>query len=132
MDYADIVWSDQQGLKSEMEQLQFYQNRFAKKIQGGNHSSTEAHRSFNWLPLAAPRFRHRCIMLQNVLNGNITEHFECFKTNLRHSHGYNIRGNKEWGIRTTYFKIMKDWVILPNHLKKLMPQSIFMNKLQFL
>ena len=33
-DYTDIVWGDQPGLKSEMEQLQAFQNRFAKKIDG--------------------------------------------------------------------------------------------------
>ena len=57
----DIVWGDQQGLKSEMDQLQSYQNRFAKKIQGVNQSSADALTLLNWLPLAAPRFRQRCI-----------------------------------------------------------------------
>lgn len=29
LDYADIIWGDQPGLKSEMEQLQAFQNKFA-------------------------------------------------------------------------------------------------------
>ena len=39
LDYADIVWGDQPGLKSEMEQLQGFQNKFAKKVLGKNVSS---------------------------------------------------------------------------------------------
>ena len=31
LDYADIVWGDEPGLKSEMEQLQGFQNKFGKK-----------------------------------------------------------------------------------------------------
>ena len=42
LDYADIVWGDQPGLKSEMEQLQGFQNKFAKKVLGKNVSSKEA------------------------------------------------------------------------------------------
>ena len=41
-DYADIVWGDQPGLESEMERLQAFQNRFAKKIDGSKQSSAEA------------------------------------------------------------------------------------------
>ena len=43
--YADVVWGDQVGVKSEMEQLQAFQNRFAKKIQGGKQSSYDALKS---------------------------------------------------------------------------------------
>ena len=53
LSHADMVWGDQQGLKSEMGQLQSHKNRFAKKIQGGNQSSADALKSLNWLPLAA-------------------------------------------------------------------------------
>ena len=41
-DYADIVWGDQPGLESEMERLQAFPNRFAKKIDGSKQSSAEA------------------------------------------------------------------------------------------
>ena len=46
---ADIVLGDQPGLKSEMEQLQVFQNRFAKKIDGSKQSSAEAMASSHWL-----------------------------------------------------------------------------------
>ena len=91
LDYADMVWGDQQGLKSEMDQLQSSQNRFAKKILGGDQSSADARKSLYSLALAARRFCHRCVMIQNSLTGNIPEHFECFRINLRQSHGYNTR-----------------------------------------
>ena len=42
LDYADAIWGDQPGLTSEMQQLQAFQNRFAKKIAGGKFSSAEA------------------------------------------------------------------------------------------
>ena len=42
LDYAVVVWGNQVGVKSEMEQLQAFQNRFAKKIQGGKQSSFDA------------------------------------------------------------------------------------------
>lgn len=51
LDYADIVWGDQPGLKSEMEQLQGFQNKFAKKVIGKNVSSKEAMKTLKWLPL---------------------------------------------------------------------------------
>jgi len=59
LDYADLVWGDQPGLKSEMDQLQAFQNRFAKKIQRNKMSSLEAINSLNWVPLATRRFGHR-------------------------------------------------------------------------
>lgn len=37
--YADIIRGDQPGLKSEMEQLQAFQNKFAKKVYGKKASS---------------------------------------------------------------------------------------------
>ena len=42
LDYADTVWGDQPGLKSEMEKLQSYQNKFAKIIKLDKMSSLEA------------------------------------------------------------------------------------------
>ena len=39
LDYADIIWGDQPGLKSDMEQLQAFQNKFAKKVYGKKASS---------------------------------------------------------------------------------------------
>ena len=39
LDYADFIWGDQPGLKSEMEQLQGFQNKFAKKVFGKKASS---------------------------------------------------------------------------------------------
>ena len=57
-DYADIVWGDQPGLKSEMEQLQAFQNRFAKKIDGIKQLSAEAMASLKWIPLARRHFGH--------------------------------------------------------------------------
>ena len=77
-------------------------------------------------------------MIQNSLKGNIPEHFAYFRANLCQSHGYNTRNGylprlpkprTEWGKRTTYFKAMKDWTILPNRMKKFMPQSILINRL---
>ena len=47
---------DQPGLKSEMEQLQAFQNRFAKKIDGSKQSSAEAMASLKWIPLAGQCF----------------------------------------------------------------------------
>ena len=61
LDYADTVWGDQPGLKSEMEKLQSFQNKFAKKIKLGKMSSSEALKCLNWLPLAVRRLSHRCI-----------------------------------------------------------------------
>ena len=61
LDYADTVWGNQPGLKSDMQQLQAFQNRFAKKTTGGNLSSVEALTSLKWLPLHGRRFGHRCL-----------------------------------------------------------------------
>ena len=33
LDYADIIWGDQPGLKAEMDKLQAFQSRFVKKIE---------------------------------------------------------------------------------------------------
>ena len=52
-DYADTVWGDQPGLKSEMEKL------------------------------AGRRLSHRCIAVENAIKGNIPQHFERFKSTLR-------------------------------------------------
>jgi hypothetical protein len=45
-----MVWGDQVGVKSVMEQLQAFQNRFGKKIQGGKQSSSDALKSLKWFP----------------------------------------------------------------------------------
>ena len=42
LDYADMVWGDQAGVKTEMQQLQAFQNRFAKKTLGSKQSSSDA------------------------------------------------------------------------------------------
>ena len=58
LDYADTVWGDQPRLKSEMEKLQSFQNKFAKKITLGKMSSSEALKCLNWLPLAVRCLSH--------------------------------------------------------------------------
>ena len=45
LDYVDTVWGG-------MQQLQAFQNRFAKKIAGGKLSSAEALASLKWFPLS--------------------------------------------------------------------------------
>ena len=47
LDYADMVWGDQAGVKTEMQQL----HRFAKKIQGSKQSSSDALKSLKWISL---------------------------------------------------------------------------------
>ena len=41
LDYANTIWGDQPGLTSEMQQLQAFQNQFAKKIAGGKFPSAK-------------------------------------------------------------------------------------------
>ena len=89
LDYADDIWGDQPDLTSEMQemaqQLQTFQNRFAKKIVdmvGGKLSSAEALVSLKWFPLHGRRFGHRRLIAQNVIKGDIPEHFEIFRTPL--------------------------------------------------
>jgi len=53
LDYADIVWGDQPGLKTQIKQFQSFQNRFAKKIVKLNMSSVEALTSLRWVSLHA-------------------------------------------------------------------------------
>jgi len=55
LDYVNAVWGDQPGLKLEMEKLQSFQNKFARKIKLGKMSSSEALKYLNWLPLAGRR-----------------------------------------------------------------------------
>ena len=92
--YADVVWGDQVSVKSEMEQLQAFHNRFAKKIQGGKQSSSNALKSLKWIPLTGRRFSHRCISVHNAIKGNIPEHFECYRSISSNSHGYNTRNGQ--------------------------------------
>lgn len=42
LDYENTIWGDQPRLTSEMQQLQAFQNQFAKKIAGGKFSSAKA------------------------------------------------------------------------------------------
>ena len=112
LDYADIVWGDQPGLKSEMEQLQGFQNNFAKKVLGKNVSSKEAMKTLKWLPLEYRRCGHRCELVPNAIKGNIPEHFDNFRSPLNSSHGYKTRNGylprlpkvkTEWGRRVIIF-----------------------------
>ena len=137
-DYADIVWGDQPGLKSEMEQLQAFQNRFAQKIDGSKQSSAEARASLKWIPLARRRFGHRCVAVQNAIKGDIPEHFNPFRSTLSQSHGYSTRNGylprmpkprTEWGRRATYFRAINDWASMSKEFKKPMPKSIFKREL---
>ena len=137
-DYADIIWGDQPGLKSEMEQLQTFQNRFTKKIDGSKQSSAEAMASLKWIPLARRRFGHRCVAVQNAVKGDIPEHFDPFRSTLSQSHGYSTRNGylprmpkprTEWGRRATYFRAINDRVSMPKEFKKPMPKSIFKREL---
>ena len=127
LDYADTVWGDQPGLKSDIQQLQAFQNRFAKKIAGGNLSSAEALTSLKWLSLHGRRFGHRCLAVQNAIKGDGPEHFDIFRIPLRQLHNYNTRNGflpilpkpqTEWGRHTTYFRALNDWAFLPNELKR--------------
>ena len=68
LDYGDIVWGDQPGLKSKMDPLQAFQNRFAKRILGKKISSSEALNSLQWIPLVGRRFAHRCSAVQNAIS----------------------------------------------------------------
>ena len=138
LDYANTVWGDQPGLKSEMEKLQSFQNKFAKKIKLGKMSSSEALKCLNWFPLAVRRLSHRCTAVENAIKGNIPQHFESFKSTLRSSHGYNTRNGylprlpkakTECGRRVSYFRFLNDWMSLPAFLRKPMPCAIFKKNL---
>ena len=136
--YADTVWGDQPGLKSEMEKLQSFQNKFAKKIKLGKTCSSEALKCLNWLPLAGRRLSHWFIAVENAIKGNILQHFESFKSTLTNSHGYNTRNGylprlpkakTECGRRLSYFRFLNDWMSLPAFLRKPMPCAIFKKNL---
>ena len=133
LDYVDTVWRDQPGLKSEMEKLQSFQNKFAKKIKLGKMSSSDALKCLNWLPLAGRRLFHRCTTVENAIKGDIPQHFESFKSTLRSLHGYNTRNGylprlpkpkTECGKRVT-----NDWMSLPVFLRRPMPCTIFKKNL---
>ena len=74
-----------------MEQLQGFQNKFAKKVLGKNVSSKEAMKTLKWLQLEYRRCGHRCELVHNAIKGNIPEHFDNFRSPLNSSHGYNTR-----------------------------------------
>ena len=61
LDYTDIISGDQPGLKSEMEQLRAFQNKFAKKVYGKKPSFKEAMKELMWMPLKFRRRAHRCV-----------------------------------------------------------------------
>ena len=139
LDYADTVWGDQPGMKSEMAHLQGFQNRFAKKIVDSKLSSDEAIAVLEWIPLTRRRFGHRCVDVHNAIKGNIPEHFDTFRTPLTTLHGYNTRNGNlpplpnvrtDWGKRVTCFRALRDWTSLPDDLKRPMPISIFRRQLK--
>ena len=89
LDYADMVWGDLAGVKTEIQQLQAFQNRFAEKFQGSKQSS-DTLKSLKWISLFERRFS-RCISIHNAMKGTIPEHFECYKSTLSNFHGYIIQ-----------------------------------------
>ena len=58
LDYGDTVWGDQPALKSEMDRLQVFLNRFVKTILGNKISSSEALNSLQWIPVAGRCLAH--------------------------------------------------------------------------
>ena len=138
LDYADTVWGDQPGMKSEMAHLQRFQNRFAKKIVDSKLSSDEAIAVLKWIPLTRRRFCHRSVDVHNAIKGNI-EHFDTFRTPLTTLHGYNTRNGNlpplpnvrtDWRKRVTWFRALRDWASLPDDLKRPMPIFIFKRQLK--
>ena len=92
LDYADIIWGDQPGLKTEMDQLQAFQNRFTKKIELKKKlSSAEVLKLLNWMPLSSRRFAHRVKLVQNSIKGEIPQHLNCFKQIANHR--WELRNN---------------------------------------
>ena len=59
--YTDTIWGEQPGLTAEMQQLQAFQNRFAKKIAGGELPSAEVLASLTWFPFHGRHFGHQCL-----------------------------------------------------------------------
>ena len=125
LDYADTVWGHQPGLKSEMEKLQSFQNKFARKIKLSKMSSSEALKCLNWLPLAGARLSHQCTIVDNAIKGNILQHFESFQSTLKSSHGYNTRNGYlprllktklECGKRVSY--LFYKWLDVPPSIFK--------------
>ena len=126
MDYTDTIWGDQPGLTLAMQQIQAFQNRFAKRIAGGKLSaaSAEALTSLKWFPWKAPC---RCLTVKKAIKGDVPEHCDIFRTPLTQLHNYNS-GNRflprlpkprtEWGRRTTYFRAFNDWASVAIELKK--------------
>ena len=132
------MWGDQPGLKSEMEKLQSFQKKFARKIKLGKISFSEALKCTNWLPMAGRRLSRPCIAVENAIKGKIPQHFESFKSTLRSSHGYNTRNGSNQDClnpkrkeekRVSYFRFTNDWMSLPVFLKKPMPCAIFKKNL---
>ena len=74
-----------------MEQLQGFQNKFAKKVLEKNVSYKEATKTLKWLPLECRQRGHQYELVQNAIKGNIPENFDKFRSPLNSSHGYNSR-----------------------------------------
>ena len=138
LDYVNTVWGDQPGLKSEMEKLQSFQNKFAKKIKLGKMSSSEALKCLNWLPLAGRCLFHHCTTVEYAIKGDIPQHFESLKSTLRSSHVYNTRNGclprlpkpkMEVGKRVSYFRFTNNWMSLPVFLRRPVPRTILKEKL---
>ena len=117
LDQGDTVWEDQPALKSEMDRLQAFQNRFAKRILGNKTSSPKALNSLQWISLTGQCSAHWCSAVQNAIKGGIPEHLETFKITLRDLHGHNTRNGyltgipnqkAEWGKITTYNTYIRD------------------------
>ena len=62
-----------------------------------------------------------------AMKGDITEHFDVFRSTMSQLHGYNTRKGcmpqvrkprTEWGKNKTYNKVITDWASLPKELKR--------------
>ena len=79
-----------------------------------------------------------------AMKGEITEHFDVFRSTRSEQHGYNTQNcymafTQNWQAKNgmvqnkTYCKAITDWASLPDELKKPMPKRLFKHKLkQFL
>ena len=56
-------------------------------------SSSQAHNSLQWIPLAGRLFAHRCSAVQNAIKEEIPEQLETSKITLRDLHGHNTRNS---------------------------------------
>ena len=70
------------------------------------------------------RFGRQCLIVQNGIKEDISEHSDMFRTPLSQLHNYNSRNGflprmprTEWGRRTIYFRAFDDWASLPIELR---------------